>query len=69
MVLTKQSCSGEFIVVADLSIPSLEIRHIVQGDYDAGTTNCINVVARYVGRLNYNSISFVKRMFKRIELL
>lgn len=62
MILTKQSASGDYVVYADLSIPALEIRHVVHDDL-------YEVVARYVGRQNYNSTSLVKRMFKNIELL
>lgn len=61
MVLTKQSLRGDYVVYADLSIPALEIRHVVCGDL-------YEVVARYCGRANYNSTSLVKRMFKNIEL-
>lgn len=61
MVLTKQSLRGDYVVYADLSIPALEIRHVVSGDL-------YEVVARYYGRANYNSTSLVKRMFKNIEL-
>lgn len=61
MVLTKQSVSGDYVVYADLSIPVLELRHVLHDDL-------YELVARYVGRPKYNSILFVKRMFKNIEL-
>ena len=61
MILTKQSQSGRTVVVADLSVPALEIRRLLHGEL-------YEVVCRYVGNPNYNSTSLVKRMFKNIEL-
>lgn len=61
MILTKQSMRGDYVVYADLSIPALEIRHVLSGDL-------YEVVARYIGRSNSNSTSLVKRMFRNIEL-
>lgn len=61
MILTKQSVSGDYVIYADLSVPALEICHVAHdGSYE--------IVAHYIGRSNYNSTSFVKRMFKNVEL-
>lgn len=60
MLLTKQSSSGPFVAVADLSVPAFEIRHCLHDDL-------YEVVCRYVGKPNPNSTAFVKRLFKNIN--
>lgn len=61
MVLTKQSQSGMYVAVADLSVPAFEVRHCLHDDL-------YEVVCRYVGRPNPNSTAFVKRLFNNIFL-
>lgn len=61
MILTKTSQSGLIVAVADLSIPSFEVRRLLHDDL-------YEVVCRYVGRFNYNSTAFVKRLFNNITL-
>lgn len=61
LVVSKQSQSGRYVVVADLSVPAFEVRHLLHDDV-------YEVVCRYVGRPNVNSTSLVKRVFKNIVL-
>lgn len=61
MVLTKQSTDGRFVAIADLSVPAFEVRHLLHDDL-------YEIVCRYVGKCNSNSATFVKRLFKNINL-